>query len=220
MLKKVSKSELSEIGLAPCGDELVRIKSELHQPQASQFKRIANEESPNLDNMLLGDKSEAGISGSSESGDKLEVPNANYPINRNETAQFFDQRGVQSFLQGEEPKSDNSSTNMKKVFIGSGLEDSKFASKSPGADLNIIDVSDVDIQRSESVSQKTQNNISINDFEIIGKLGQGAYGKVYLAKYNNLEVALKKLSKNFLIRTDKVNSVFRERDILLKGSEC
>ena len=81
-----------------------------------------------------------------------------------------------------------------------------------------MNVSDVEIQRSnDALSNKTQNQISINDFEIIGKLGQGAYGKVYLAKYNNLEVALKKLSKNFLVRTDKVNSVFRERDILLKG---
>ena len=50
---------------------------------------MANEESPNLDNMLLGDKSVAGISGSSESSNpKLEVPNEHehYPVNRNETA--------------------------------------------------------------------------------------------------------------------------------------
>ena len=126
-------------------------------------------------------------------------------------------------MHGEEQKSETSSNdpkNLKRVFIGSGLDDPKLKqiSKSPASDLNIMNVSDVEIHRSnDALSNKTQNAISINDFEIIGKLGQGAYGKVYLAKYNNLEVALKKLSKNFLVRTDKVNSVFRERDILLKG---
>lgn len=126
-------------------------------------------------------------------------------------------------MHGEEQKSETSSNdpkNLKRVFIGSGHDDPKLKqiSKSPASDLNIMNVSDVEIHRSnDALSNKTQNAISINDFEIIGKLGQGAYGKVYLAKYNNLEVALKKLSKNFLVRTDKVNSVFRERDILLKG---
>jgi serine/threonine protein kinase len=51
-------------------------------------------------------------------------------------------------------------------------------------------------------------------------LGQGAYGKVYLVNHKDKQYALKKLSKDFLMRTQKVNSVFRERDILTAGTDC
>jgi serine/threonine protein kinase len=47
------------------------------------------------------------------------------------------------------------------------------------------------------------------------KLGEGAFGKVYLGKYENQFFAIKKLSKDFLMRSNKVNTVFRERDILI-----
>ena len=62
--------------------------------------------------------------------------------------------------------------------------------------------------------------MTIDDFTIVKKLGQGAYGKVYLANHKNKQYAIKKLSKDFLLRTQKVNSVFRERDILMSASEC
>ena len=62
--------------------------------------------------------------------------------------------------------------------------------------------------------------MTIDDFIIVKKLGQGAYGKVYLANHKNQQYAIKKLSKDFLLRTQKVNSVFRERDILMSASEC
>jgi len=62
--------------------------------------------------------------------------------------------------------------------------------------------------------------LAITDFKIKKKLGQGAYGKVYLAKYKDGQYAIKKLSKDFLLRTNKVNSVFRERDILMSNKTC
>ena len=43
--------------------------------------------------------------------------------------------------------------------------------------------------------------MNFEDFNIIKKLGQGAYGKVYLGKYNGKEKKKKKLSKDFLART-------------------
>ena len=61
-------------------------------------------------------------------------------------------------------------------------------------------------------------NVNINDFTIMKKLGQGAYGKVYLARQNDREFAIKKLSKDFLIKTQKVKSVLRERDLLINAN--
>lgn len=57
----------------------------------------------------------------------------------------------------------------------------------------------------------------MKDFQIQRKLGQGAYGKVYLALNNDKEYSIKKLDKDFLIKRQKVQSVYRERDILLSG---
>ena len=62
--------------------------------------------------------------------------------------------------------------------------------------------------------------VQISDFLIKKKLGQGAFGKVYLAKMNGESYAIKKLSKDFLQRTNKVDTVFRERDILVKNTTC
>lgn len=48
------------------------------------------------------------------------------------------------------------------------------------------------------------------------KLGDGAYGKVYLGKRkdNNKYYAIKCVDKMHIIKHDKVDSVHRERDIL------
>lgn len=65
--------------------------------------------------------------------------------------------------------------------------------------------------------------MSIQDFHILRKLGQGAFGKVYLATSKselNTEYAIKKLSKDFLIRTKKVQSVSREKDLLVNNRSC
>ena len=69
-------------------------------------------------------------------------------------------------------------------------------------------------------SNPVLEGVQIEDFNFIRKLGQGAYGKVYLASYNGQNYAVKKLSKDFLIRTQKINSVFRERDLLRNNKGC
>lgn len=54
-------------------------------------------------------------------------------------------------------------------------------------------------------------------FETICKLGDGSYGKVYLVRKKNTlkQYALKCLDKIHIIKHDKVESVHRERDILM-----
>jgi classical protein kinase C len=49
-------------------------------------------------------------------------------------------------------------------------------------------------------------------------LGKGAFGDVSLVKKKGTDTlyALKELKKEFIIQHDKVESVFRERDILLE----
>ena len=48
--------------------------------------------------------------------------------------------------------------------------------------------------------------LTIDDYEIKNKLGEGAFGKVYMCidKATNKEVAIKMLSKIFLAKTGKV----------------
>ena len=83
--------------------------------------------------------------------------------------------------------------------------------------------------KEENISKKKANgnsqrlwnieeDISINDFESIKFLGNGAYGKVNLAKWklNSKEYALKILNKARVQKYDKVENVFREKDIMFE----
>ena len=59
---------------------------------------------------------------------------------------------------------------------------------------------------------------SINDYKFIKAIGEGAFGKVYLAeeKSSNKLVAIKALDKAHILKHNKIKSVYRERDILNK----
>jgi cell cycle protein kinase DBF2 len=56
----------------------------------------------------------------------------------------------------------------------------------------------------------------ITDYDIIKKIGTGAYGKVFLArqKTSNDLVAIKQLDKSMLIKLNKTESVMREKALL------
>jgi serine/threonine protein kinase len=81
--------------------------------------------------------------------------------------------------------------------------------------------------RKESVVRKTQKFtrvttlrtteiITRESFDIIKKLGDGAYGVVYMVKKKDTGhlYALKELEKNHILRYGKENAVIREKDIL------
>lgn len=57
----------------------------------------------------------------------------------------------------------------------------------------------------------------MNDFDVIRQLGNGAYAKVYLAKNKNdqKEYALKTISKNSLVKEQKLYQLHLETDLML-----
>ena len=52
------------------------------------------------------------------------------------------------------------------------------------------------------------------------KLGNGAYGMVYRANHTKTRnpYAIKEISKQFVLKYDKLKAVFRERDLLQKAN--
>ena len=65
---------------------------------------------------------------------------------------------------------------------------------------------------------KLQQMISINDFEMLSPLGDGAYGKVLLVRNKQYQTnyALKIVEKAKVVKVGKVEHVHRERDIMLQ----
>eukprot|EP01133_Synstelium_polycarpum_P020050 gene20050-24042_t len=61
--------------------------------------------------------------------------------------------------------------------------------------------------------------VSIEDFTLIEKIGEGGFGQVFLAKKNdtNEVVALKRMSKDLIWAKNKVTHIKNERDILAQG---
>lgn len=57
---------------------------------------------------------------------------------------------------------------------------------------------------------------TIEDYEFIKQIGEGAFGNVYLAKEKDTKqlYAIKALDKDHIIKHNKLQSVHRERDIL------
>ena len=63
--------------------------------------------------------------------------------------------------------------------------------------------------------------LSKDQFEFLQAIGQGAYGQVHLVRRKTTGVmyALKVLEKDHILKYDKVQAVFRERDIGLELSD-
>jgi serine/threonine protein kinase len=64
--------------------------------------------------------------------------------------------------------------------------------------------------------EKSSKQRSINDYQLIRSIGEGAFGKVYLAveKETKLSYAIKTLDKTHILKYNKTKHVYRERDIL------
>jgi len=69
---------------------------------------------------------------------------------------------------------------------------------------------------SRDSARSSVDGLNLENFEIIGWLGKGAFGHVNLVKKKMTEelFALKVVNKEHVVKYDKVESVFRERDIL------
>ena len=59
---------------------------------------------------------------------------------------------------------------------------------------------------------------TIDDYEFLKPVGEGAFGTVYLAKEKETskKFAIKALDKSHIIKFNKTKSVYREKDILNK----
>jgi 3-phosphoinositide dependent protein kinase-1 len=57
---------------------------------------------------------------------------------------------------------------------------------------------------------------TIEDYEFLKPIGEGAFGTVYLAKekINDKKFAIKALDKSHIIKYNKTKAVYREKDIL------
>ena len=79
------------------------------------------------------------------------------------------------------------------------------------------------LERSKTPSVARPKKITINDFDVIGELGQGGFGKVFLVRKKNSEelLALKVIKKTLLQsgkdRRITVEEIFSEKDIMIKS---
>ena len=70
-----------------------------------------------------------------------------------------------------------------------------------------------------ATTMRTTEILTKDSFKVVKKLGKGAYGSVYLVKkksdkYTEKLYAMKELEKEHILKYDKIQAVFRERDIL------
>eukprot|EP00299_Pterocystis_sp_00344_P020310 c9962_g1_i2.p1 GENE.c9962_g1_i2~~c9962_g1_i2.p1 ORF type:complete len:479 (-),score=110.36 c9962_g1_i2:67-1473(-) len=82
------------------------------------------------------------------------------------------------------------------------------------ANSTSVSVESGDISRKQEPHQIL--NASIDDFEFLGILGTGSFGKVFLAQYlpTNTMYAIKSLEKYLLIQHNMVETAFRENQVL------
>ncbi|GAA5841991.1 hypothetical protein JCM9279_002747 [Rhodotorula babjevae] len=74
--------------------------------------------------------------------------------------------------------------------------------------------------RERVVLRKRRTKLKLAQFHIVTQVGQGGYGEVFLARHKetNQVVALKKMKKRTLAKTDEIRHVLIERDILASTS--
>ena len=119
--------------------------------------------------------------------------------------------------------SDNSAqrpANTKQFFTGKQSPQPKTNNSSDKNSSSQFGVS----PRQEGTSMhRVRRACNIDDFEIVRECGKGAYGQVYLAtfgtKEKRREYAVKQISREFIVRKEKVKAVFRERDVLMTNSK-
>lgn len=86
---------------------------------------------------------------------------------------------------------------------------------------SMVEKEDIGLKKSKSTAGKKKDEeekiaYKPSDFKIIKEVGEGSYGRVYLAKRvsDKKKVAIKMLDKHHLIKSHKVEHVMREKKIL------
>ena len=57
--------------------------------------------------------------------------------------------------------------------------------------------------------------VQLKDFQIKLQIGQGSFGKVFLATFSEKEYAIKVIRKDVLLENDQIESTLLEKDILM-----
>ena len=92
-------------------------------------------------------------------------------------------------------------------------------SQSPENEYHMPSPKKSPMKKQDSMMSCSGERLSRDMFESISKLGEGSFAKVYLVKKKGEEslFALKQLDKVKILKIDKVESVHRERDILMQA---
>lgn len=83
------------------------------------------------------------------------------------------------------------------------------------------DAGDEDFESRNSVlvfsHKQEEEKVTLKDFEVMGVIGRGTFGKVFLAKLKTTEVlyAIKSLRKDVLVEAGQIENVKLEKEILL-----
>lgn len=92
------------------------------------------------------------------------------------------------------------------------------------SDMNLEDDDDTDDTEFDTRSsilvfshKKEDEEVTLKDFEVLGVIGRGTFGKVFLAKFKKTQVlyAIKSLRKDVLVEAGQIENVKLEKEILL-----
>ena len=70
--------------------------------------------------------------------------------------------------------------------------------------------------------ENPMDDLTREDFDFLSNLGKGAYGTVFKVQHKKTKqnFALKEVSKEMVLKYDKIKAVFRESEIHENMSEC
>jgi serine/threonine protein kinase len=60
----------------------------------------------------------------------------------------------------------------------------------------------------------SEDLVDIDDFTKVRVIGKGSYGQVFLVMYRGKQMALKQVNKEFVLKCDRIKSVYNEKSAL------
>ena len=73
------------------------------------------------------------------------------------------------------------------------------------------------LQQGQTRNASQEEKVNVDSFEFLGLIGEGAFGKVFMAKKkkSNKFYAIKMIQKSLIMKANKQQEVFRERQALI-----